>query len=311
MTTTAPSRAVGAGTACPVCAAPPAAPRVIERHGDTALVHCAGCDVVYSDPMPSVDGPWYEGQPMYVMRDRFQPAGLLWNHRQFLRDLPARGGRLLDVGCGTGAFLAAARRRGYEVSGVDFDQHAIGEATRRHGLSRLYAAPLETLRPGAFDVVTAFEVLEHSPSPRAFLQTVHRLVVPGGWLALSVPYRDRRPAFRYHWDAPPHHLTRWSRRALERAVVGAGFRVERVAVGMAQAESWLHQTLQFGVASRALGRASGHGRAATGRMRLARTLYLAKHYTMKALAVPVNGALTLLGDTGHDLYLLAQRSGDA
>ncbi len=190
---------------------------------------------------------------MYVVRDQLMEGGLQWNHRQFLRDIPARGGRLLDVGCGTGEFLAAAQSAGYQVTGFDFDAQAIQKARDRFRLSDLFAGDLVDLRQRygtqRFDVVTAFEVLEHNPNPLEFIRTLSQAVLPKGFLAISVPNRNRWPAFRYDWDNPPNHLTRWSQGCLSRLLEENGFRILRVATGWRQGESYLHQRLQFGVVS--------------------------------------------------------------
>lgn len=304
-------------TRCPACAAPVAGPPLEEAYPPYRLRRCETCDLIFADPMPAVAGEWYAEHVMYVVRDHFMGGLLEWNHRQFLRAVPVRGGRLLDVGCGTGQFLAAARQVGYRVTGIDFDRQAVLVAQERFRIDDVFAGDLEAFRTQRkderFDVVTAFEVLEHSPAPGDFLDALEKIVSPGGFLAISVPNRDRWPAFHYDWDCPPHHLTRWSRSVLTSFLERHGFRTLRVATGRRQAESLLHQYLRFGIITRLIHREQSvpHdslSARAGGAFQMASMAFRVKRAAIKVLALPVDLALHLLGATGLSIYVLAQRT---
>jgi len=264
------------------------------------------------------DGAWYQNQAMYQVRDQLMVGRLQWNHRQFLKDLPAKEGSLLDVGCGTGEFLSAAQAAGYRTSGFDFDPGAIETAKKKYGLSDLLAGNLLEYRnrlngQGGFDVVTAFEVLEHSPKPGEFIQTLTDMVRPGGFLAVSVPNRNRWPRFRYSWDLPPNHLTRWSRESLTCLLEKNGFQIIRTETGWRQGEPFLHQHLQFGMISRLIrkqedlpqGGSSSHKTDVS--LSLAHRAFRLKETTIQCLAIPINLGLWLMGETGMTLYVVAQR----
>jgi SAM-dependent methyltransferase len=79
-----------------------------------------------------------------------------------------------------------------------------------------------------FDVITFFEVLEHQDKPREFLEMVRGLLKEGGYIAGSVPNRERflrEVDWKIsHADHPPHHFLRFSRRSLENALNFAGFK---------------------------------------------------------------------------------------
>jgi SAM-dependent methyltransferase len=136
-----------------------------------------------------------------------------------LADVPTHGA-VLEVGCGPGSFLELARKKRHaDVAGIDLNEAAVKVA---HDLDRpvrvANVADVAAESPARFDVVCAFQVLEHVPDPRAFLESCVALLKPGGCLCLGVPNNDsylgRQPFERALLNHPPHHVTRWSPRAL-------------------------------------------------------------------------------------------------
>lgn len=140
------------------------------------------------------------------------------------------GLRLLDVGCGRGLRLDGFARRGFQVTGADFQPEVIAEL-RRRGLNGV-VSDIEHLPdhfdPGSFDVVTAFYVLEHVPDVAETLRRCRQLLRPGGWLAAAVPLCDGWQArwLRKRWihvGEAPRHLSLPTARGLNAALTAAGF----------------------------------------------------------------------------------------
>jgi 2-polyprenyl-3-methyl-5-hydroxy-6-metoxy-1,4-benzoquinol methylase len=96
------------------------------------------------------------------------------------------GGRLLDVGCGTGSFLLLMRAFGWDVAGVETDMAASNSARDRHGL-QIVPTIADAAELGPFDVVTMSHVIEHVADPAALISAAMQVLEPGGQLRLVTP----------------------------------------------------------------------------------------------------------------------------
>jgi SAM-dependent methyltransferase len=207
------------------------------------------------------DARWYE--QMYGGRDG-KVLPLEPGHKYFLADaLAPAGGELLDIGCGTGNFLAAARDAGYHVSGIELDRNAAHFARERLGLQRVLALTIsefaEQHSKEQFDVVTFFEVLEHQAAPIEFLQRVRTCVRPGGVIALSVPNRERWLTGPDVLDFPPNHFSRWNTVALKKFLDIQGFDVLSVReqpASVTYTAQMMHVALRTGITQLLMGAAS-------------------------------------------------------
>jgi 2-polyprenyl-3-methyl-5-hydroxy-6-metoxy-1,4-benzoquinol methylase len=139
--------------------------------------------------------------------------------------------RLLDVGCGGGAFLAAAREAGWEAAGIDFDAKAVAGA-RRRGLD-VSLGGLESVadRAGQYDAVTLSHVIEHLHDPAGALRTIRHILKPGGRLYVETPNLDSigRRLYGRHWRGlePPRHLVLFNRPGLAALLARSGFEAIR------------------------------------------------------------------------------------
>jgi SAM-dependent methyltransferase len=185
-------------------------------------------------------------------------------HKYFLADPAApRGGKLLDVGCGTGNFLAAARDAGYNVSGTELDRDAARFAKDEVGLPYIFSLSiLEFVQQHpdkTFDIVTFFEVLEHQASPAAFLEGVRCCVRPRGYIALSVPNRERWLTAPDVLDYPPNHFLRWNVKSLKTFLRAHGFEIVSVReqpAGLMHTAQMINMSFRTGI-SRSLGGQGG------------------------------------------------------
>jgi SAM-dependent methyltransferase len=126
--------------------------------------------------------------------------------------------RLLDVGCGNGAFLSKMRALGWRVHGLEPDP-AAAKAARASGIDVVAGTLADTAWPeGSFDAVTMSSVIEHLHDPGDSLSICRRLLAPGGSLHIMTPNADALGAARFgpHWRGleTPRHLVLFNPRAL-------------------------------------------------------------------------------------------------
>ncbi|MFE0155424.1 class I SAM-dependent methyltransferase [Nonomuraea sp. NPDC059007] len=115
----------------------------------------------------------------------------------------SRAPRLLDLGCGTGVVTAAALALGADVTAVDSDLDMLEYTARAHphAAVRLAALPELPFPDGGFDAVAGNFVIQHAPGTPATLAELHRVLRPGGTLALSWWKREEMPATTLLADA--------------------------------------------------------------------------------------------------------------
>ena len=300
----------------------------VEQYGKYKLFGCAACGLQFWEPREMPDAAWYE--QMYGSRDeRLLP--LEPGHKYFLADpLAPGGGRLLDIGCGTGNFLVAARDAGYDVTGIELDRNAARFAKKRLGLQRVFPLTIsefaEQYAEERFDAVTLFEVLEHQASPAEFLQKVKVCVRPGGVIALSVPNRERWLTGPDVLDYPPNHFSRWNAAALKKFLNTQGFDVLSIReqpAGIAHTAQMINMALRTGITQSAAGDTStsfrdlmqmtpGQAEAVlraklTIRQGALEILGWIKYAACLPLAVAAFPYVRLRGFKGTYLYCLAQR----
>jgi len=197
---------------------------------------CPNCDVHWWEPLKIIP-EFYESEVFgnYIAFHEGVLTRLSEWHTPFFKYFPSNvRGKLLDVGYGDGRFLRHVKEQGFEIWGIDFDKKSVENVKRNLGIDTVFAMSLEEFYEYAkeknlkFDVITFFEVLEHQDEPREFLEMVKGLLKEGGYIAGSVPNRERlfvEIDWKYYdFDYPPHHFLRFSKSSLEKALNFSGFK---------------------------------------------------------------------------------------
>jgi len=220
---------------CPVCSSIETA--MIGKCGEYELYHCGICDLVYADPMKA-DMSVYDENEFYRVRDMLLMDPLTWDYRwealEFLKNPPMKGGRLLDIGCGTGYFVKHTRDVGFDSYGLDLSEGSIKSGREYFGLDTIHAMDLDGFmhqNPAMkFKMVTLFHVLEHLEEPNLIMYKIKGILDADSVVAIALPFRGRWPDLAGDADSPPHHLSRWSPAALEKFLKLNGFRVRKLRI---------------------------------------------------------------------------------
>ncbi len=235
---------------CPACGSDATGPA--EEYRGYLLAVCAGCGLTFTlNPdysperyMKSWDAPDPGGSggsgfsyyPPVLSRVQTE-ARALWLPPpwlspsescalSWLRTRAPRGASVVDCGCGSGRFLRALKRHGYNAIGIDVSE-ALVAALQELGLdARREIAPDFTWAGRAPYAITLFEVLEHFPDPYWFVSALGARF-PESHIIASVP-SPMRPCLssregREDSDYPPHHYLRWTPDSLKLFFQGAGF----------------------------------------------------------------------------------------
>lgn len=190
-------------------------------HESFAIAQCAACSFQFTNPRPSAAeiGKYYESDAYVshnsaaagVINQVYRTARFFTMRRKvaLLNKRAPRRGKLLDYGCGTGHFLAAAKSAGWQVAGLEPNARAREEASRRVG-QPIGQESLSSFAAGSFDAITLWHVLEHVHTLNETLAQLISLLKPDGVLLIAVPNVESLDAqhYREQWAAydVPRHL---------------------------------------------------------------------------------------------------------
>lgn len=232
---------------CPLCAssAPPrpllaVRDQIRDRPGDFAIAECTSCHLAFTSPRPTAEalGGFYEdvysGSNAERMRAMQTEGGMLWILRarwallsRFIE--PSAEQRLLDIGCGYGAFLRlAGERSSLQLVGCDLDAGSLeGSVAPERAVLHNSDVHEAALPDAHFDIVTLYHCLEHTMDPVRDLKEVRRILKPDGVLLVEVPNFAGlwRRVFGRFWFPLliPQHLVHFSPETLRAALLQSGF----------------------------------------------------------------------------------------
>lgn len=188
---------------------------------EITLRACDGCGLLFFEPLVPGDHEFYE---QLAASGYHEPTR--WEFNEVAGRIKP-GERVIDLGCGAGAFLSLLSNAGRRV-GVDI---AIDRDLAPKDLELFEGSAAEYSRSTSdlFDVITAFHVLEHVGDLAGICDPARRLLRPGGRFFVSVPDEERpiKPRFEL-LDLPPHHVSRWRIPQLERLGEAFGFSIEQI-----------------------------------------------------------------------------------
>lgn len=215
---------VGTSVPCQLCGSQPEQHIVFatkDRKGNPLrTVRCPGCNLVFSNPMPTdeeLDRYYaeayrfdYKGSHKPKARRVLRATELALHHTGYIARHVPPGAKTLDVGSGGGEMVYVLKRLGYDAHGIEPGE-GYGRFSRdAYGID-VHVGPFRTYeaKPGSFDLVTCYHVLEHLPRPGEFFDFIAGLLRKGGHLIVQVPNiakKDGSFRNRFHF-AHVHHFS--------------------------------------------------------------------------------------------------------
>jgi 2-polyprenyl-3-methyl-5-hydroxy-6-metoxy-1,4-benzoquinol methylase len=210
------------------------------------FVRCARCGLEMAAPAPVWSATAYPRDQSYPIR---------WEFPRTVELLGSRPMDVLELGCGTGEFLALAAAAGHRAVGIDFSGPAVEKARTRGLLAVCGGFDALQRHIGAdlrFDAVAFFQLIEHIADPDALLAAVAPWMRETSRLFLSTPgprrftrlIVEQQAGRSDFWDYPPHHVLRWTLPALSACVERHGWRVE---TAIEEPLSWVAAGSQIGM----------------------------------------------------------------
>lgn len=141
-------------------------------------------------------------------------------------------GTILDIGCGTGAFVHFCAQQGWNAVGIEPDDEARNLATPHPNLELGNEKKLYEYKPESFDIITLWHVLEHVYHLNQRIEIINRLLKPDGRLIIAVPNHESYDAkyYKQHWAAwdVPRHLYHFSKESLTKLMQQNHFLCETI-----------------------------------------------------------------------------------
>ena len=236
--------------ACPLCGNGQILPvlsaedyTVSHQHFD--IWECSNCTVRFTQNIPSTQeiGKFYQSENYISHSDtstglinnlyhRVRKRTLIRKKKLMLKFTGKTSGSILDVGCGTGAFLHTMNQAGWEITGLEPDENAAKKAKELYGIEPMNADQLYNLSPASFDAITLWHVLEHVHDLHGYMKKLKSLLKPGGKLFIAVPNYTSYDAANYQqfWAAydVPRHLYHFSPKSMKELFSLHGLKVEKL-----------------------------------------------------------------------------------
>ncbi|HRD56933.1 MAG TPA: class I SAM-dependent methyltransferase [Ferruginibacter sp.] len=209
------------------------------------LYQCSNCSFVFTQDIPSQEeiGKYYQSQNYISHSDTQQ--GLVNKLYHKVRKITLSGkrklvagktgltkGNLLDVGCGTGAFLNEMKLAGWQITGLEPDEVARKNANDLYAINPMPSHEIFNLPQSSYDAITLWHVLEHVHQLNEYVAQLNKLLKPAGVLFIAVPNYTSGDALHYksHWAAydVPRHLYHFSPNSMKLLMQNHGMNVKAI-----------------------------------------------------------------------------------
>ncbi len=203
-----------------------------------ALSVCRDCELVFTNPRPVKDiiGKYYRSENYIPHSEKKSAFNRLYriarsmnirNKIKLIGPTPA-GGRIIDVGCGTGEFLAACKKNGWDVTGIEPFYPANTVSSELLG-SSIHTDISQISGDNTFDLITFWHALEHIYEMHETVEQAKKLLSKSGKILIALPNRDSLDAELYGpgWAGydVPRHLYHFNQNSFGRMIKDHGLKL--------------------------------------------------------------------------------------
>jgi 2-polyprenyl-3-methyl-5-hydroxy-6-metoxy-1,4-benzoquinol methylase len=206
---------------------------------------CNSCTVRFTQNIPNQEaiGAFYKSEN-YISHSDTKKGLVNWLYhlvrkktlrskkKLIIKESQLQKAQVLDIGCGTGAFLYDMQQSGWSITGIEPDENAREKAGQLLEIPVYPPEKLFDLNSSAYDVITMWHVLEHVHDLHGYLKQINNLLKDDGILFIAVPNYTSSDAAMYkqHWAAydVPRHLYHFSPPSMEQLLQQHGMQVKKI-----------------------------------------------------------------------------------
>lgn len=237
-------------TGCPVCKSEEIQKQLSAKDytvskNDFSIWHCNACTARFTQDVPGQDdiAAFYASDNYISHSDTrkgiinslyhlVRKRTLNAKKNLIIKEVGLKKGTLLDIGCGTGAFLNTMKLAGWNINGLEPDAIARAKAAELYSIHPQESGKLFELKAASYHAVTMWHVLEHVHELHAYIRQIENLLAPDGKLFIAVPNYTSKDAtiYKAYWAAydVPRHLYHFSPKSMEHLLSGYNLKLTAV-----------------------------------------------------------------------------------
>ncbi|MEP6712531.1 MAG: class I SAM-dependent methyltransferase [Ferruginibacter sp.] len=235
---------------CPVCRSANISPALSAKDNTVSseifsINKCQDCTAMFTQDVPAQEeiGKYYASEN-YVSHSNTQKGlvnrlyhivrkkTLSAKRKLIINETGIQRGKILDVGCGTGAFLNEMKNNGWHITGLEPDETARKNAMELFAIQPLPSPEIFNLAAESFDAITMWHVLEHVHQLQEYIARLKTLLTKKGKLFIAVPNYTSLDAAHYKdfWAAydVPRHLYHFSPQSMKTLMEAHGLQVKKI-----------------------------------------------------------------------------------
>ncbi len=212
---------------------------------DFQVWRCSDCTAMFTQDIPEQDqiGKYYQSENYISHSDtqkglvnrlyhRIRKTTLIQKRNLVKKETGVDTGLILDIGCGTGAFLHTMKDAGWDITGLEPDEGARKTAEKLYHIQPLPSHRIFELPQQKYNAITAWHVMEHVHQLHEYVDQLKKMITKEGRIFIAVPNHTSYDASAYgtFWAAydVPRHLYHFSPKSMSVLMEMHGLKVDKI-----------------------------------------------------------------------------------